>query len=129
MNIPFLVNVNISDLSIRKGQGSDYDRAQFIPIRMYTNMEVRNGKDSSAGWGRLKSGMVSRSRWISSVGFKKTVSGECFLYRPFFYWQLFLLILSHIPQVHRIQDVLLQQSDPPAASFYCPSPIGDRGSW
>ena len=39
------------------------------------------------------------------------------------------LILSHIPQVHRIQDVLLQRSDPPAASSCRLSPIGDRESW
>jgi len=42
----------------RKGPGTDYDRVQFIPIGVYTIMEVRSGKGSSAGWGRLKSGMT-----------------------------------------------------------------------
>ena len=59
--VPFLVKVSISDLNIRKGPGTDYDRVQFIPIGVYTIMEVRNGKGSSAGWGRLKSGIG----WIS----------------------------------------------------------------
>lgn len=59
--VPFLVKVSISDLNIRRGPGTDYDRVQFIPIGVYTIMEVRSGKGSSAGWGRLKSGIG----WIS----------------------------------------------------------------
>ena len=55
--VPFLVKVSISDLNIRKGPGTDYDRVQFIPIGVYTIMEVRSGKGSSVGWGRLKSGV------------------------------------------------------------------------
>lgn len=58
---PFLVKVSISDLNIRKGPGTDYGRVQFIPIGVYTIMEVRTGQGSSAGWGRLKSGVG----WIS----------------------------------------------------------------
>ena len=61
VNVPFLVKVSISDLNIRKGPGTDYHRVQFIPIGVYTIMEVRSGKGSSAGWGRLKSGIG----WIS----------------------------------------------------------------
>ena len=61
VKVPFLVKVSISDLNIRKGPGTDYDRVQFIPIGVYTIMEVRTGKGSSAGWGRLKSGIG----WIS----------------------------------------------------------------
>ena len=61
VKVPFLVKVSISDLNIRKGPGTDYDRVQFIPIGVYTIMEVRSGKGSSAGWGRLKSGIG----WIS----------------------------------------------------------------
>ncbi len=49
-----MVKVSISDLNIRKGPGADYDRVQFIPIGVYTIMEVRSGKGSSAGWGRLE---------------------------------------------------------------------------
>ena len=61
VKVPFLVKVSISDLNIRKGPGTDYDRVQFIPIGVYTIVEVRSGKGSSAGWGRLKSGIG----WIS----------------------------------------------------------------
>ena len=61
VKVPFLVRVSISDLNIRKGPGTDYDRVQFIPIGVYTIMEVRSGKGSSAGWGRLKSSVG----WIS----------------------------------------------------------------
>ncbi len=61
VKVPFLVKVSISDLNIRKGPGTDYDRVQFIPIGVYTILEVRSGKGSSVGWGRLKSGIG----WIS----------------------------------------------------------------
>ena len=59
--VPFLVKVSISDLNIRKGPGTDYDRTQFIPVGVYTIVEVKSGKGSTAGWGRLKSG----AGWIS----------------------------------------------------------------
>ena len=59
--VPFLVKVSISDLNIRKGPGTDYDRTQFIPVGVYTIVEVKSGKGSTAGWGRLKSGVG----WIS----------------------------------------------------------------
>jgi uncharacterized protein YgiM (DUF1202 family) len=65
--VPFLVKVIISDLNIRKGPGTDYDRVQFIPIGVYTIVEVKSGKGVSA-WGRLKSGIG----WIS-LGFVKRV--------------------------------------------------------
>ncbi len=61
VKVPFLVKVSIKDLNIRKGPGTDYGRVQFIPVGVYTIMEVRSGKGSSAGWGRLKSGIG----WIS----------------------------------------------------------------
>ena len=50
VEVPFLVKVSISDLNIRKGPGTDYDRVQFIPIGVYTIMEVKSGKGGSAGW-------------------------------------------------------------------------------
>ncbi len=59
--VPFLVKVSISDLNIRKGPGTDYDRTKFIPVGIYTITEVKSGQGSSAGWGRLKSG----AGWIS----------------------------------------------------------------
>jgi len=60
-DVPFLVKVSISDLNVRKGPGTDYDRTQFIPVGVYTIVEVKSGKGSTAGWGRLKSG----AGWIS----------------------------------------------------------------
>lgn len=63
-SVPFLVRVSISDLNIRKGPGTDYDRTQFIPVGVYTIVEVKSGKGSTAGWGRLKSG----AGWVS-LGF------------------------------------------------------------
>ncbi len=60
-DVPFLVKVSITDLNIRKGPGTDYDRTQFIPVGIYTIVEVKAGKGSTAGWGRLKSG----AGWIS----------------------------------------------------------------
>ena len=59
--VPFLVKVSITDLNIRKGPGTDYERTQFIPVGVYTIVEVKSGKGSTAGWGRLKSG----AGWIS----------------------------------------------------------------
>ena len=61
VKVPFLVKVSISDLNIRKGPGTDFGRVRFIEPGVFTIMEVRSGKGSSAGWGRLKSGIG----WIS----------------------------------------------------------------
>jgi uncharacterized protein YraI len=55
------VKVSISDLNIRKGPGTDYARTQYISVGIYTIVEVKSGKGSTAGWGRLKSG----AGWIS----------------------------------------------------------------
>ena len=68
VKVPFLVKVSISDLNIRKGPGTNYGKVQFCPVGVYTIMEVRSGKSSSAGWGRLKSGIG----WIS-LNFVKRV--------------------------------------------------------
>ena len=61
-SVPFLVKVSIRDLNIRKGAGTDYERTgQYTGIGVFTIMEVKAGKGSDAGWGRLKSG----AGWIS----------------------------------------------------------------
>ena len=39
----------------------DYGRVQFCPAGVYTIVEVKTGKGSSAGWGRLNSGIG----WLS----------------------------------------------------------------
>ena len=61
VKVPFLVKVSISDLNIRSGAGTNFARVQFCPTGVYTIMEVRAGKGSKAGWGRLKSGIG----WLS----------------------------------------------------------------
>ena len=59
---PFLVRVSISDLNIRTGPGTNYSTiGRYTGIGIFTIMEVRSGKGSTAGWGRLKSGIG----WIS----------------------------------------------------------------
>lgn len=61
-NCPFLVKVTVKDLNIRVGAGTDTRKTgKFVPPGMYTVVEVRAGKGSDAGWGRLKSG----AGWIS----------------------------------------------------------------
>jgi len=60
--VPFLVKVSITDLNIRKGPGTDYAKTgRFTGKGVFTIVEVKSGKGSTAGWGRLKSG----AGWIS----------------------------------------------------------------
>lgn len=59
---PFLVKVSITDLNIRTGPGTNYKKTgKYTGVGVFTIMEVRSGKGSTAGWGRLKSG----AGWIS----------------------------------------------------------------
>ena len=59
---PFLVKVSIPDLNIRKGAGTNTAKTGiYTGIGVFTIMEVKSGKGSDAGWGRLKSG----AGWIS----------------------------------------------------------------
>ena len=59
--VPFKIKVSISDLNIRKGPGTNYARTKYIPVGVYTIIEVQSGTGSDKGWGRLKSG----AGWIS----------------------------------------------------------------
>ena len=59
--VPFKVRVEISDLNIRKGPGTNYARTKYIAVGVYTIVEVQSGTGSDNGWGRLKSG----AGWIS----------------------------------------------------------------
>lgn len=55
--VPYLVRVSITDLNIRKGPGTDYaTTGKFTGKGVFTITEVKSGKGSTAGWGRLKSG-------------------------------------------------------------------------
>lgn len=67
-NIPFKARVTIKDLNIRKGPGVSYNRVGIIKPGVYTITEVKEGKGSANGWGRLKSGVG----WIS-LDFAKRV--------------------------------------------------------
>ena len=54
---PFLVRVTVKDLGIRKGARTDTAWTEkYVPVGTYTIVEVKEGKGSDAGWGRLKSG-------------------------------------------------------------------------
>jgi len=58
----FLFRVSISDLNIRRGPGTDYlATGRFTGKGIFTIVEVKEGKGSTKGWGRLKSG----AGWIS----------------------------------------------------------------
>lgn len=59
---PFMVKVSIDDLNIRKGAGTNAAKTgMYTGVGVFTIMEVKSGKGSDAGWGRLKSG----AGWIS----------------------------------------------------------------
>ena len=59
---PFMVKVSIPDLNIRKGAGTNTAKTGICTgVGVFTIMEVREGKGSDTGWGRLKSGIG----WIS----------------------------------------------------------------
>lgn len=65
VNVPtseFKVKVEITDLNIRKGPGTNYEKTgKFTGKGIFTIVETSSGKGSTAGWGKLKSG----SGWIS----------------------------------------------------------------
>lgn len=54
---PFKVSVKIPDLNIRKGTGTDTRKTgKYTGIGTFTIVQVKSGKGSKAGWGKLKSG-------------------------------------------------------------------------
>ena len=54
---PFLVQIPIPDLNIRTGPGTDYACTGIVTGKgIFTIVDVRDGKGSTKGWGRLKSG-------------------------------------------------------------------------
>lgn len=58
---PFRVKVDISDLRIRTGAGTNYKSNGYTGRGVFTIVEVKNGPGSGLGWGKLKSG----AGWIS----------------------------------------------------------------
>ena len=60
--VPFKVKVEILDLNIRTGAGTEYAKTgEKTGKGVFTITEVKEGKGSTAGWGKLKSG----AGWIS----------------------------------------------------------------
>ena len=61
----YMVKVNIPDLNIRKGLGTDHARTeQFTGVGVFTIVEEANGKGASK-WGLLKSYQKERNGWIA----------------------------------------------------------------
>lgn len=59
--LPYLVQVKVTDLNIRKGPGTDYDKTgKFTGKGVFTIVEEANGTGATK-WGKLKSG----AGWIS----------------------------------------------------------------
>ena len=62
VDCPFVVKVNIADLNIRKGAGTNTAKTgKYTGVGTFTITEVRSGKGADKGWGKLKSG----AGWIS----------------------------------------------------------------
>jgi len=59
---PYMVQVDIPDLNIRSGAGTNYAKTgDYTGKGVFTITEVKSGPGSNAGWGKLKSG----AGWIS----------------------------------------------------------------
>lgn len=55
-------SVSIDDLNIRKGAGTNTEKTgAYTGVGVFTIVEVKDGKGSDTGWGKLKSG----AGWIS----------------------------------------------------------------
>lgn len=60
-DLPYMVQVTIDDLNIRKGPGTNYATNGVTGKGVFTITEVASGKGSKTGWGKLK----SNAGWIS----------------------------------------------------------------
>lgn len=60
-DLPYMVRVDIDDLNIRKGPGTNYATNGVTGKGVFTITEVASGKGSKTGWGKLK----SNAGWIS----------------------------------------------------------------
>ena len=59
---PYMVQIAIDDLNIRKGPGTGYAKTgKFTGKGVFTIVDAKTGKGSKSGWGKLKSG----DGWIS----------------------------------------------------------------
>jgi hypothetical protein len=64
-DVPYLAYVAIDDLNIRRGPGTNFDKAGVTGVGVFTIVEVQNGVGSNSGWGLLKSYQKNRNGWIS----------------------------------------------------------------
>lgn len=63
--VPFLVDVTISDLNIRTGPGTDYPKTgKFTGKGRFHIVEVQPGEGSKNGWGLLQAYQLTRDGWI-----------------------------------------------------------------
>ena len=61
-DLPYMVNIDISDLTIRKGPGTNHpSTGNYTGKGVFTIVDIQTGEGSNSGWGRLKSG----AGWIS----------------------------------------------------------------
>ena len=66
VKVPFKVKVDIADLRIRAGAGTDFAKTgKYTGIGVFTIVEVKAGEGSAAGWGLLKSYAENRDGWVS----------------------------------------------------------------
>ena len=56
VKVPFLVKVSISDLNIRSGPGTNFNRVRYIEPGVFTIVQTSTGAGASL-WGKLKSGI------------------------------------------------------------------------
>lgn len=62
----FMVHVEIDDLRIRKGPGTNYDwTGKYTGVGTFTIVDVRIGRGSDTGWGLLLSYEKDRNGWIA----------------------------------------------------------------
>lgn len=59
--VPYLARVNIDNLYIRKGPGTNYETNGYTGKGAFTIIEESDGAGSEKGWGKLKSG----AGWIA----------------------------------------------------------------
>lgn len=60
--VPYEVQIDIADLNIRKGAGTNYAKTgKYTGKGVFTIVEEKTGKGATAGWGKLKSG----AGWVS----------------------------------------------------------------
>lgn len=62
---PYLVRVTITNLNIRKGPGTNYDKTgKYTGIGSFTIVDEADGEGASK-WGLLKSYQSGRNGWVS----------------------------------------------------------------